>query len=275
MAQSRSSRWWWRLTKARTTSIVAKTRGNSNTSVTHSKSEVFWPSMLMLMPLILGVAFALGHHLFFTHLSGRVVPDTHFINSARMQLSTQQANLAIGNAFAFLVKVCLNTAVGIAYVQLFWATIFQKPQTISAVDTMFSSLSNFFTLGRGRVWWQHPLLLLLALTVWLSPLQSIFTPATLTIRTDKISPTPSQMVHVPRVDFTRTNFAKVRTNAGGLWAYTGFSDTVKAAVTATCMLGTIKFFRCTGSKFKLANRISWSVPELFSRRRASEIGYSR
>lgn len=77
--------------------------------------------------------------------------------------------------------------------------------------------------------------------VRLGPLQSIFTPATLTIRTDTVSPTPSQMVNAPRVNFTSMNFANVRISdlGGAIWANSGFSDSVKAMVTSTCMLGTI------------------------------------
>lgn len=120
----------------------------------------------MLIPLILGACFAVGHHLFYARLSGSVVSDTNFIDSMGAYLSVQQTNLAIGNVFAFLVKICLNSAIGIAYTQLFWKAIFQKPQTISTVDAMFSSLSNLLALNRGKIWRQNPLLLILALIAW-------------------------------------------------------------------------------------------------------------
>ena len=67
------------------------------------------------------------------------------------------------------------------------------------------------------------------------------------------------MFHVPRVDFTSTNFANVRSDEAAtsteylVWAYTGFSDTVKAVVTATCMLGTINSFTAP------ASNSTWSI----------------
>jgi hypothetical protein len=130
------------------------------------RSDILFPFLFLLLPLLCGIALALGHHLFFSHLSGRPVPDTIFINSTTIQLSKQQVNLVIGNAFAFGVKFCLSTAVGMAYVQLFLTSLFAKPQRVSAVDTMFSGLSDLCSFLRGTVWLRNPLLFVLALTVW-------------------------------------------------------------------------------------------------------------
>jgi len=161
MAWPLASQSWWYLPK-----VPRPLTGLKNIYMGENTKVLIFYSMFMLVPLIFGIGFALGHHLFFTHLSGSAVPSTNLIDLGSMQLSTQQVNLALGNALAFLVKTCLGTAVSIAYIQLFWAAISRKPQTISAVDIMFSSLSNVFMVGNRAVWWQHPLLLLPVLTVW-------------------------------------------------------------------------------------------------------------
>ena len=82
----------------------------------------------------------------------------------------------------------------------------------------------------------------------LSPLQIIFTPAMLSIRTDKIILTPSQMVHVPRINFDVTKFTSLSNTK-----YSGYSTLVKGLVITTCMSGTINPFIAP------ASNASWSL----------------
>ena len=119
----------------------------------------------LLLPLLLGIAFATGHHFFYASLHETVVRSNDVSRILQLSLSRQQFNLALGNTFAFLVKSCLSVAVGLAYLQLFWHSIL-RPHTISAIDSLFFNLSDLSTFGDRKVWWRHLALLLLSLTVW-------------------------------------------------------------------------------------------------------------
>lgn len=68
--------------------------------------------------LLAGIAFALGHHFFYARLSGQNAPTGSY-EFAGSRPSKQQVNIAVGTAFAFLVKSILAIAVGISYTQLF------------------------------------------------------------------------------------------------------------------------------------------------------------
>ena len=117
-------------------------------------------------PLVLGIALAAGHHFFYAALHNRPIPTDDISNVFKFRFSRQQYNIAVGNTFAFLVKSCLSVSVGFAYLQLFWQSILRRHHTVSAIDTLFSILSDLTAFASIQVWWRHPVLLLLALTVW-------------------------------------------------------------------------------------------------------------
>jgi hypothetical protein len=118
--------------------------------------------------LLAGVAFALGHHAFYTHLAGQATPSGyHAIMES--QISKQQLNIAAGNAFSFLVKSMLAIAVASSYVQLFWRVMtHSKKQTLLVdVDTAFSLQQNILTLFRASTWRkQYIVLTPMALIFW-------------------------------------------------------------------------------------------------------------
>lgn len=66
---------------------------------------------MIILAFVAGLAFALGHHAFYDSLDGQPVAD-HLFN--------QQINLAVGQAFAFLVRASLVISVGASYWQVFW-----------------------------------------------------------------------------------------------------------------------------------------------------------
>lgn len=117
--------------------------------------------------LIVGILFALGHHLFYDS-SDRTTPPLLVYSPAGSHISGQALNLAIGTTFAFLVRSCLAFAMSLSYIQLAWYTIKRSSRdyTISDIDKITSSLSNLLVVLNVFAWINWPMLLLVALLSW-------------------------------------------------------------------------------------------------------------
>lgn len=141
-------------------------QSNAPTSTKARKTPWQAPSTITLS-LIAGLLFAVGHHLFYQHLDSRKVAseDVRILGS---RISPQQLNVAIGTAFAFLVKASLVTAVSTSYLQLLWRALLRaaRGSTLGDLDTAFSGLNNIISLSKVWVWWRLPLLLALAIVAW-------------------------------------------------------------------------------------------------------------
>lgn len=129
-------------------------------------TKVHWRAPAMMAgSLLAAIAFAVGHHLFYSNLAGQVVPIGNY-TIAGFTVSVQQANIASGTALAFLVKACLVLAIGTAYTQVFWQSVSGRSTTVSMLDRLAAALQNFLLLLHWMVWWKYPLLLLVALIAW-------------------------------------------------------------------------------------------------------------
>jgi hypothetical protein len=153
----------------------------------------------MLLGLLAGLAFSIGHHYFYQSLDGQAISNTTF---------DQQINIAIGTAFAFLVKASLAIAVGSAYVQYLWHTLRRERLKVDHIDSLASLLTSaidFFNLGALR---GHAPLAMLALLAWLIPLAAIVPPATLSVHAspDQHSTTSPKMISIP--DWSSNNYAQ-------------------------------------------------------------------
>jgi hypothetical protein len=134
-------------------------------------AQIHWKTyLLMLAAFIAGVLLAAGHHLFYNHLAGKPVAAGDY-QLGQVEVSKQQVNIALGTTFAFLVKAALASAATIAYAQVVWAAIQGRETRLSAIDSMFSILRDISSFFSGPVW-RHPLLVLLALTVWYASLSA-------------------------------------------------------------------------------------------------------
>lgn len=129
----------------------------------------WWTPLLMVLSSLAGVLLALGHHLFYKSL----VDTPASINYSIMgnQFTGQQLNIAIGTAFAFLVKVAFVLSVSTAYYQIFWRymkreSTSNKLPTLVCVDTAFSSLDDLISLLTIPLWFRYPILFLMAATAW-------------------------------------------------------------------------------------------------------------
>jgi hypothetical protein len=130
--------------------------------------------LMMLMALISGMFMAIGHHLFYKGLDGRVVPSQGW-KAYGIELTSQQLNIAGGTALAFLVKLCLVVAVSTSYTQAIWsaakACTKERGMSIRQLDAAFSVLGNIVALTQVRLWARHPMLISLATVAWyVSPL---------------------------------------------------------------------------------------------------------
>ncbi|GJD04324.1 hypothetical protein ColKHC_13149 [Colletotrichum higginsianum] len=87
----------------------------------------------MYLWLVLGVACAVGHHVFYHTLDGRAADD-------------QVRMLRYGTVLAFGAKASLGAAVISAFQQRIWTTVRSRFMTIAALDSLFAATENFVAL---------------------------------------------------------------------------------------------------------------------------------
>jgi len=126
---------------------------------------------LMFGLLLLAVLVAVGHHLFYVYLDGRelnevVLPQTWVIR--------------VGNAFAFLFKLSLVSAIGVAYAQGFWFFVRRKDIEIRSLDAMFGVLYNPALFLNLDLFYKTTWLSGLAAISWILPITAVFSPGALT-----------------------------------------------------------------------------------------------
>jgi hypothetical protein len=131
----------------------------------------WWAPSLMFLSLIFGVLFALGHHFFYNSLVNKPT-STGDYTIMGTQHPGQQLNIALGTAFAFLVKAAFVLAVSTAYYQVFWKMAKQnskieKRLTLGWLDAAFSGTTSLISLLNAPLWCRYPLLFFMAATVWL------------------------------------------------------------------------------------------------------------
>ena len=189
--------------------------------------HIYWTApTLMIASLVVGILFALGHHLFYASLDRKHASTSlEGYDVLGTQVSVQQFNTAVGTAFAFLVRACLMLSISTAYFQIFvWSV--GKHGTggtkLAHLDVMTSALQDLVSLTSFRTWWRRPWLWVMAVIAWyelsserrsvfninticrLLPIASIITPATLSVGIDF---PPSISMNVPNVEFSSLNLA--------------------------------------------------------------------
>ncbi|KAK6225641.1 formylmethionine deformylase-like protein [Colletotrichum tabaci] len=122
----------------------------------------------MYLWLVLGVACAVGHHVFYHTLDGRAADD-------------QVRMLRYGTVLAFGAKASLGAAVISAFQQRIWTTVRSRFMTIAALDSLFAATENFVALFNWEFLKGAKAAAALALFVWLSPLVVILTSNTLLV----------------------------------------------------------------------------------------------
>ncbi|KAK4247922.1 Formylmethionine deformylase-like protein [Corynascus novoguineensis] len=122
----------------------------------------------MYVMFFLGLAFAIGHHAFYTSLDGKLADD-------------QIRMMRFGGLLSYAAKASLVAAVVFAYQQQIWVTVIHNTLRLRTIDSLFAgvnepqSLLNWEFVTKARV------AVCLAGLAWLFPLTVILTPATLTV----------------------------------------------------------------------------------------------
>ena len=157
--------------------------------------------VVMLLSLLIGTALAIGHHAFYASLAGTAVSSDP-IKVVGWTTTQQQINIAVGTAFAFVVKASLILACSTAYMQLLFGAINRKSFRLEVLDNWFGGLNDFWSFLCMGTYWRYPLLTLAALTCWLLPIAAIISPAALSVVFDQVHPSPTQdaFVRLPAFD---------------------------------------------------------------------------
>lgn len=157
------------------------------------RPRVHWtiPTTIALA-FVAGLLFATGHHVFYASLGGTPVDDGIF---------DQQQNLAIGNAFAFLVRPVLVISIGATYWQIFWPTLLNKSFPLETADALAALLSSIIDILSPKAWLASPLLVFIAAIAWLIPFATIVPPATLTVRLRLRGQTGYRLMHMQSPNF--------------------------------------------------------------------------
>ena len=131
-------------------------------------SRIHWVvPATMVGALLLGLLFAVGHHLFYSSLAG-TRPPIAIYKVAGSSFSGQELNTAVGTTFALLVRSCLVLAISLSYIQLVWYAVKSSGRelTVADMDKVTSALGNLLVVFNVFAWWRWPLVLLTAAVSW-------------------------------------------------------------------------------------------------------------
>lgn len=130
--------------------------------------RLWLPCYSMYFLLLVGVLFAVGHHIFYRSLDGQDA-----MNQIRL--------LRYGAALSFLCKAALAAAAVTAFRQRVWMTVRRKVLSLAAVDSLFAATEDLPALFNLELFKQAKLAMLLAIYVWCTPLVVIFASETLVV----------------------------------------------------------------------------------------------
>ncbi|KAL7930189.1 hypothetical protein V8C35DRAFT_313766 [Trichoderma chlorosporum] len=196
--------------------------------------------LMMGSMLLLGTAFAAGHHFFYQSLSGKRPPSTIYLSGFAGGLTGQQVNLTVGSIFAFFAKACFGVAITTAADQALWTTLRKKSLKLGAVDNLATATTNVWSMFDVRLWRKSLIRMISATIYWLLFITSVITPATLNVRWSVA--TSTLKTRVLQVDFTSLNFAHMESLSGDpskIFTYSSPTFPVLQAVAASTTGGFI------------------------------------
>ncbi|KAF9889372.1 hypothetical protein FE257_007482 [Aspergillus nanangensis] len=193
---------------------------------------------IMVLSLTLGIIFMVGHYFFYNRLNNQPAPDSGYrFWTGSLKVSGQQVNIAAGSIFALLVKTGLGAAITTALDQSIWKKIRTQPTQIALIDDMVSLPTTAWSLTSLQLWRSYPLGALIGVFIWLLPVISVITPATLTVRATPNNHT--QLGHVPQVDFASLKFANFLSFEKDSFTYDSPQIEVKRIVESVTIEGEI------------------------------------
>lgn len=158
------------------------------------KGGVNWRApTLMVVYLVVGLCFAVGHHVYWFSLHDTVVPSQ----------TDQEWSQRLGIAAAFLAQSALTLAVGVAYTQRIWVAVRRRPWTLAGLDKIFALQDDLVAFASAEVLGRAKLLCLLGLIAWCLPISSTVSSATLSVRAGVV--TNYTQVAVPVPDYANSS----------------------------------------------------------------------
>ncbi|KAJ4856067.1 hypothetical protein T069G_09435 [Trichoderma breve] len=162
----------------------------------------------MVVMLLFGATFSIGHHFFYQSLSGKPPPSSVYFSHLGGGLTGQQVNLAVGSVFAFLVNSAFGAVITTAADQALWATVRTKTLKLGTIDNLATATTGIWSIFDFRLWRESPIRMILVTILWLISITSFITPATLNVVWS--ATTSTSLMRVPQIDFTSLNFANIQ-----------------------------------------------------------------
>ncbi|KAG8738160.1 hypothetical protein FRC10_007219 [Ceratobasidium sp. 414] len=159
--------------------------------------------------LLLGVGCGIAHHAFNSYLDDKATSSFD-----------QAWAIRIGTALSMAFKAAVLASMGMAFSQRMWHSVRQQAMSVKSLDSLFGAFGGDpLSIFRCDLYRSARLALLIAVSSWLIPLATVFTPATLRVKSADRSSSAS--CTVPSVDLKNgTDGGTIRyPSANGL--YTG------------------------------------------------------
>lgn len=111
---------------------------------------------LMLLGILAGVGFGVGHHAYYQSYNNTIVQST----------SQQQWAIRIGTGLAFLTKTAFTVVVGIAFSQYLWVVVRMNAQPLQSLNTMFAMTTDPMSFFNRHVLAHAKLLTIIGIISW-------------------------------------------------------------------------------------------------------------
>ena len=122
----------------------------------------------MCFLVVIGTAFATGHHLFYFALDGR-------------EATNQSLMLRYGTILAFCAKASLGTAAAMAFQLRAWLVLRHKMARLETIDSIFTANTEIFSLLTWSSIRKAKIGSLIAVYCWITPLVVVLTSETLSV----------------------------------------------------------------------------------------------
>jgi hypothetical protein len=212
-----------------------------------------WTTVIMSCLLVIGIGCGVAHHAFNAYLNDR--PLTSF---------DQTWAIRIGTALAMGFKTAVIASMGMAFAQRMWRSVRHQAMSVKSLDSLFGAFSGDpRSLFQGDLYRSAILALLIAVSSWILPLATVFTPATLRVK--PADRTSSTSCIVPGVNLRNgTDGGSIRyPSSNGL--YTGPAPMIQRFAVQSLMTGSFNPFPYTSGLVTGANTsytLSFTAPAL-------------
>ncbi|KAI9853104.1 MAG: hypothetical protein M1838_001605 [Thelocarpon superellum] len=143
----------------------------------------------MAASLLMGILFAIIHHLYYSYWDSREVASDN----------QQKWVIRGGTVFAFCFKTALAMGAAVAYTQYLWLSLRAKSHNADRINTMFTVLTNALHFRHLATWTEVPVLAGMAIITWMLPLAAIIAPGTMIVNTVLLD--NMQHILVPQFNF--------------------------------------------------------------------------